>query len=80
MQISRPPVAIIMGSQSDWETMKNAADTLDALEIPYEARIISAHRTPDRLVNFAKGPATKDSKSLLRVRAVPLTCRAWRLQ
>jgi 5-(carboxyamino)imidazole ribonucleotide mutase len=50
----RPPVAIIMGSQSDWETMKNAADTLEALEIPYEARIVSAHRTPDRLVNFAK--------------------------
>ena len=50
----RPPVAIIMGSQSDWETMKNAADTLEALEIPYEARIISAHRTPDRLVSFAK--------------------------
>jgi 5-(carboxyamino)imidazole ribonucleotide mutase len=50
----RPPVAIIMGSQSDWETMKNAADTLEALEIPYEARIISAHRTPDRMVDFAK--------------------------
>ena len=49
------PVAIIMGSQSDWETMKNAAETLDALEIDYEARIISAHRTPDRLFNFAKG-------------------------
>ncbi|CAN7462211.1 5-(carboxyamino)imidazole ribonucleotide mutase [Rhizobium sp. LjRoot258] len=50
----RPSVAIIMGSQSDWETMKNAADTLEALEIPYDARIISAHRTPDRLVSFAK--------------------------
>ncbi len=50
----RPPVAIIMGSQSDWETMKNAADTLDALAIAYEARIVSAHRTPDRLVRFAK--------------------------
>ncbi|WP_164838088.1 5-(carboxyamino)imidazole ribonucleotide mutase [Sinorhizobium meliloti] len=50
-----PPVAIIMGSQSDWETMKNAADTLEALDIAYEARIVSAHRTPDRLVRFAKG-------------------------
>ena len=50
----RPPVAIIMGSQSHWETMKNAADTLEALEIPYDARIIWAHRTPDRLVSFAK--------------------------
>jgi 5-(carboxyamino)imidazole ribonucleotide mutase len=51
----RPPVAIIMGSQSDWETMKNAADTLDALDVGYEARIISAHRTPERMVAFAKG-------------------------
>ncbi|KQR76088.1 N5-carboxyaminoimidazole ribonucleotide mutase [Rhizobium sp. Leaf384] len=42
-----------MGSQSDWETMKNAADMLESLDIPYEARIISAHRTPDRLVTFA---------------------------
>ncbi len=47
------PVAIIMGSQSDWSTMKHTADTLDALEIGYEARIISAHRTPQRLYEFA---------------------------
>ena len=52
---SAPPVAIIMGSQSDWATMKHAADTLDALGVPHEARIVSAHRTPDRLVAFAKG-------------------------
>ncbi|CAN7447174.1 5-(carboxyamino)imidazole ribonucleotide mutase [Neorhizobium sp. LjRoot104] len=51
----RPAVAIIMGSQSDWETMKNAADTLEALDIGYEARIISAHRTPERMMQFAKG-------------------------
>jgi 5-(carboxyamino)imidazole ribonucleotide mutase len=44
-----------MGSQSDWATMKHAADTLDALDIAYEARIVSAHRTPDRLYAFAKG-------------------------
>ncbi|MGG7516661.1 5-(carboxyamino)imidazole ribonucleotide mutase [Allorhizobium undicola] len=55
MQDERPPVAIIMGSQSDWETMKNAADTLDALGVSYEARIVSAHRTPDRMYAFAKG-------------------------
>ena len=48
-------VAIIMGSQSDWATMKHAADTLDALEVSYEARIVSAHRTPERLYAFAKG-------------------------
>ncbi len=49
------PVAIIMGSQSDWATMKHAADTLAALKIPYEAKIISAHRTPRRLYEFASG-------------------------
>jgi 5-(carboxyamino)imidazole ribonucleotide mutase len=48
-------VAIIMGSQSDWQTMKNAAETLDALGVAYDARIISAHRTPERLYAFAKG-------------------------
>ncbi len=47
------PVAIIMGSQSDWATMRHAADTLAALKIPYEARIVSAHRTPKRLYDFA---------------------------
>ncbi|MDL2399245.1 5-(carboxyamino)imidazole ribonucleotide mutase [Rhizobium mayense] len=61
----RPPVAIIMGSQSDWETMKNAADTLEALEIAYDARIISAHRTPDRLVNFAKGARDEGFKVII---------------
>jgi 5-(carboxyamino)imidazole ribonucleotide mutase len=49
------PVAIIMGSQSDWETMRHAADTLTALGIAFEPRIVSAHRTPDRLYAFAKG-------------------------
>jgi 5-(carboxyamino)imidazole ribonucleotide mutase len=49
------PVAIIMGSQSDWATMKHAAATLDALLVGHDARIVSAHRTPDRLVAFAKG-------------------------
>ncbi len=49
------PVAIIMGSQSDWATMRHAAETLDALSVSYDARIVSAHRTPDRLVAFAKG-------------------------
>lgn len=44
-----------MGSQSDWQTMKHAAETLDALEVSYDTRIVSAHRTPDRLYAFAKG-------------------------
>jgi 5-(carboxyamino)imidazole ribonucleotide mutase len=49
------PVAIIMGSQSDWAVMRRAAETLQALGVEYEALIVSAHRTPDRLVAFAKG-------------------------
>ena len=50
-----PPVAIIMGSQSDWSVMKNAADTLDALAICFDAQTVSAHRTPERLYDFARG-------------------------
>jgi 5-(carboxyamino)imidazole ribonucleotide mutase len=49
------PVAIIMGSQSDWETMRHAAETLDALGVAAERLIVSAHRTPERLYSFAKG-------------------------
>jgi len=49
-----PPIAIIMGSTSDWPTMKHAADILDSLGIRYESKVISAHRTPDRLYGFAK--------------------------
>ncbi|MDF2996093.1 MAG: purE [Xanthobacteraceae bacterium] len=50
-----PPVAIIMGSQSDWETMRHAAETLDALGVPHKTLIVSAHRTPERMFKFAKG-------------------------
>ena len=51
----RPLVAVVMGSQSDWEVMSHAAETLEELGVPHEARIISAHRTPERMVAFAKG-------------------------
>ncbi len=47
-------VGIIMGSQSDWETMKNAADTLEDLGVPYETRVVSAHRTPDQMFDYAE--------------------------
>ena len=47
-------VGVIMGSQSDWETMRHASDTLTALDIPHETRIVSAHRTPDRMVDYAR--------------------------
>ena len=52
--MASPKISIIMGSTSDWPTMQHAADVLDALEVAYEARVISAHRTPDRLVEFSK--------------------------
>ena len=55
MARQRAEIAIIMGSQSDWSTMRHAAETLDALGIAHESRIVSAHRTPDRLYAFAKG-------------------------
>lgn len=50
-----PQVAIVMGSQSDWETMRHASEALMALDVAHDCRIVSAHRTPDRLVAFAKG-------------------------
>jgi 5-(carboxyamino)imidazole ribonucleotide mutase len=52
---SRPLVGIVMGSQSDWATLRGAAETLKRLAIPFESRIVSAHRTPDRLAAYAKG-------------------------
>ena len=50
-----PRIAVIMGSQSDWETMRHACETLDSLEIAYDKQIVSAHRTPERLYSFARG-------------------------
>ena len=58
-------VAIIMGSQSDWQTMKHAAETLDALQIGYQTRIVSAHRTPERLYAFAKGAKAAGFKVII---------------
>jgi 5-(carboxyamino)imidazole ribonucleotide mutase len=59
------PVAIIMGSQSDWETMRHAAETLDALGVASENLIVSAHRTPDRLFAFAKGAKAAGFKIII---------------
>jgi 5-(carboxyamino)imidazole ribonucleotide mutase len=55
MGSAKPLVAIIMGSRSDWETMQRAAETLDALQVPYEAKVVSAHRTPDFLFEYVDG-------------------------
>lgn len=65
MSTSQTPVAIIMGSQSDWATMRHAAETLDALGVAHDARIVSAHRTPDRLVAFAKGARAEGFKVVI---------------
>ena len=53
----QPLVGIIMGSRSDWETMRHAAETLDELGVPHEAKVVSAHRTPERLYDYAKSAA-----------------------
>jgi 5-(carboxyamino)imidazole ribonucleotide mutase len=58
-------IAIIMGSQSDWQTMKHAAETLDALQIGYQTRIVSAHRTPERLYAFARGAKAEGFKVII---------------
>ena len=65
MTAAAPLVAIVMGSQSDWPTMSRAAEMLDKLGVTYDARIVSAHRTPDRLVAFAKGAADEGFKVVI---------------
>lgn len=65
MANTAPSVGIIMGSQSDWPTMKHAADVLDTLGVVYETKIVSAHRTPDRLYDYAKGAKTRGLKCII---------------
>ena len=64
-EASAPPVAIIMGSQSDWDTMVGAARLLGELQVGHDCRIVSAHRTPDRLVSFAKGAVEAGIKVII---------------
>lgn len=65
MAETRPDVGIIMGSTSDWETMRHAADVLDQLAVPHETRVVSAHRTPDRLFDYAKTAAGRGLKVII---------------
>jgi len=65
MAKNEPLVGLIMGSRSDWETMRHAAEMLDALEVPYETTIVSAHRTPDRLYDYAKSAAERGLKVIV---------------
>src|SRR5579864_5685948 len=60
-----PPVGIIMGSQSDWRTMQHAAGTLDRLGIGHQARIVSAHRTPDRLFDYARSARARGLRVII---------------
>lgn len=63
--IDRAAVAIVMGSQSDWPTMRGAAAILDELAVTYDARVVSAHRTPQRLVQFAQGAVSQGYKVIV---------------
>jgi 5-(carboxyamino)imidazole ribonucleotide mutase len=65
MPESKPLVAIIMGSKSDWDTMRNAVETLDELGVPNEARVLSAHRTPDATAEFARSAADRGVRVII---------------
>ena len=65
MAEAQPAVGVIMGSQSDWPTMRHAAETLDALGIPHETRIVSAHRTPGRLTDYARTARDRGLKAII---------------
>ena len=65
MTDAAPLIGIIMGSRSDWETMREASATLAALHIPHECKVVSAHRTPERLYDYAKGAAGRGLKCII---------------
>jgi 5-(carboxyamino)imidazole ribonucleotide mutase len=76
-----PVVGIIMGSQSDWGTLRHTAETLDRLAVPYETRIVSAHRTPERLRDYAKTARQRGLKVVIAgaggAAHLPGMCAAW---
>jgi 5-(carboxyamino)imidazole ribonucleotide mutase len=65
MADQQPVVGIIMGSTSDWDTMRHASDVLETLGISHESKVVSAHRTPDRLVSYAKAAATRGLRVII---------------
>jgi 5-(carboxyamino)imidazole ribonucleotide mutase len=65
MTDSAPRIGIIMGSRSDWETMREASATLTALDIPHECKVVSAHRTPERLYDYAKSAADRGLQCII---------------
>jgi 5-(carboxyamino)imidazole ribonucleotide mutase len=81
MTASQPLVGIIMGSQSDWPTLRHAAEMLERLGVPHEARIVSAHRTPDRLREYARTARERGLKVVIAgaggAAHLPGMCAAW---
>ncbi len=79
--MTAPQCGIIMGSQSDWTTMRHASETLERLAVPHETRIISAHRTPDRLADYAKGARARGLSVIIAgaggAAHLPGMCAAW---
>jgi 5-(carboxyamino)imidazole ribonucleotide mutase len=79
--VTAPLVGIIMGSQSDWPTLRHAAAMLDRLVVPHERRIVSAHRTPDRLAEYAKAAHGRGLKVIIAgaggAAHLPGMCAAW---
>ena len=71
---STPKVGVIMGSKSDWPVMEHAVAMLERLGVPYETRVVSAHRTPDLLFEYAKSAAERGLQVIV---AVQLICRVW---
>jgi 5-(carboxyamino)imidazole ribonucleotide mutase len=63
--MAEPLVGVIMGSESDWQTMRHATDALDVLEVPHEARVVSAHRTPDLLFDYAAGAEARGLRVII---------------
>ena len=63
--VSAPKIGVVMGSRSDWPTMQAAAEILDALSVPYEAKVVSAHRTPDRLFAYAEQAAPRGLAAII---------------
>ena len=80
-EAAKPLVGIIMGSQSDWPTMRHTAETLAALHVSYETRIVSAHRTPDRLAEYAKTARSRGLRVIVAgaggAAHLPGMCAAW---
>lgn len=73
----QPLVGIIMGSQSDWETLSGAAELLDAHGVPYEAEVVSAHRTPDKLYQYAREAEARGLRVIIAGAGGAAHLRAW---